>query len=340
MLNWLVVWMRQWHIGVSVFFVLSGFLITTRYAARIEPSWAWAKRYLQNRFARIYPIYFLLTITAFAIMAVWPRQEWYEWPAYYGVVHKAGALFFNLTLTRAFFHDLYLLGMPTAWSLTVEECFYISAPFLLLGLRGQYYRLLIYPFLALSIGAALVTACEQLTLPYGPMKNLHFMLNFTFFGRCAEFVAGMALALWLQRRGLRSQKGPWLTVLGSLGIVAFTWLVAWAQGPQAQLSSENWTYTQIFANNFILPLAVCLLFYGLLSEQSAFRRLLETKLFDLLGKSSYVFYLIHLGVFDTLFVTYISHNTWVRVLVYTLVSIALYKGIENPLHKRLQAKRV
>ncbi|WP_139147353.1 acyltransferase family protein, partial [Hymenobacter lapidarius] len=55
----------EWHIGVTIFFVLSGFLITIRYAGRIEPSLGWAKKYMKNRFARIYPIYFLLTVTTF-----------------------------------------------------------------------------------------------------------------------------------------------------------------------------------------------------------------------------------------------------------------------------------
>ncbi|GAA3993007.1 hypothetical protein GCM10022407_41650 [Hymenobacter antarcticus] len=121
--------------------------------------------------------------------------------------------------------------------------------------------------------------------------------------------------------------------------MGYTGIVAMQRGLQPFLSSFDWSYAQIFANNFILPLVVCLLFYGLLTEQSAFRRLLETKVFDLLGKSSYVFYLIHLGVFDTLFMHYVSDSTLVRLIVYTLASIALYKGIEHPLHKRLQAKR-
>ncbi|NVO32121.1 acyltransferase family protein [Hymenobacter lapidiphilus] len=337
--NWLIVEARQWHIGVGVFFVLSGFLITTRYAHRIEPRWSWAKRYLQNRFARIYPIFFLLTVASFILFTKWPTSAFYAWPAYYTSIHKAGAIFFNLTLTRAFFYDIHLLGLPTAWSLTVEECFYISAPFILLSLRqGRLWKLALYPLLALFLGVGLVWLCGRLRLPYAPMKDLHFMFMFTYFGRCAEFVFGMALALWLQKQTGYQAKNTYYTVLGGVGILVFTAIIAMQQGLAPLLNPESWSYTQIFANNFVLPGLVCLLFYGLLTEQSAFRRLLETKLFDLLGKSSYIFYLIHLGIFDTLFVNYVSANSWVRLVAYTLASIALYKYIESPIHKKLRSK--
>jgi peptidoglycan/LPS O-acetylase OafA/YrhL len=60
-LEWARHFLQQCHIGVPIFFVLSGFLLTHRYADTVVPRWAWAKAYLQNRFARIYPLYAILT---------------------------------------------------------------------------------------------------------------------------------------------------------------------------------------------------------------------------------------------------------------------------------------
>ena len=53
------------HIGVAIFFVLSGFLITLRYSNSTQWTWRWWGTYLRNRFARIYPMYFLLTCAFF-----------------------------------------------------------------------------------------------------------------------------------------------------------------------------------------------------------------------------------------------------------------------------------
>src|SRR5471030_1559314 len=55
----------EFHIGVSLFFVLSGFLITFRYYNNFYLTKDWFKQYLKNRVARIYPMYFILTVAAF-----------------------------------------------------------------------------------------------------------------------------------------------------------------------------------------------------------------------------------------------------------------------------------
>src|SRR5689334_14754720 len=46
--------------GVTLFFVLSGFLITYKYFDKLQASRGWIRYYFVNRFARIYPVYFLL----------------------------------------------------------------------------------------------------------------------------------------------------------------------------------------------------------------------------------------------------------------------------------------
>ena len=122
-----VEYIRQWGIGVVIFFVLSGFLITTRYADRVEPGWAWMKRYLQNRFARIYPIYCFLSALAFAVMVLRPTHGWWEWSAAFTLKEKLSAVLLNLTQLRGYFNQFAVLGLPTAWSLTVEETFYLGA---------------------------------------------------------------------------------------------------------------------------------------------------------------------------------------------------------------------
>lgn len=80
---------------------------------------------------------------------------------------------------------------------------------------------------------------------------------------------------------------------------------------------------------------VVILFYGLIQEQTWFRQLLETKLFDRLGKSSYAFYLIHFGLFSDLLQQAIGRNILLLFVVLNVAAILLYELVEHPLHSTI-----
>ena len=56
---------NELSIGLPMFFVLTGFLITLRYYDNFEYTLAWTKKYMVSRAARLYPMYFLFTAAAF-----------------------------------------------------------------------------------------------------------------------------------------------------------------------------------------------------------------------------------------------------------------------------------
>jgi peptidoglycan/LPS O-acetylase OafA/YrhL len=328
-------------IGVAVFFVLSGFLITTRYYQSIQFNWQWAKRYLRNRVARIYPIYFLVTmctLLATTINGAYdPSRVWHL----YAVRDKIFVVFLNLTFLRGFFDHYFGSMAGQGWSLTVEECFYLSAPFMLLGLHKSWRWLLFYPFLLLGIGLLLVAVGSTFhDLLHGFFGEVKFMLNWTFFGRCIEFIMGMGLALVVRRHPRKEQSGFVFTAAG------FSWMMVCAAA-LAYLERNTgdagvWHmahYSSFFVANLILPIGIVMFFWGLLHEQTLLKRLLETPLFDLLGKSSYSFYLIHVGVLDFLLNQYVSNNIGVKFILINLVAIALYKLVEHPLHAWLSGQR-
>ena len=83
----------EMHIGVTVFFVLSGFLIGYRYLGRSGA----LRTYFVNRFARIYPLYFLLTTLTFALLHYGRHQPF-----------AVGQYLLNITLLRGLFEqDVY-----------------------------------------------------------------------------------------------------------------------------------------------------------------------------------------------------------------------------------------
>lgn len=337
LLRWTVWLMQQLNIGVTIFFVLSGFLITNRYLNSVEVSKTWMKRYLQNRFARVYPLYFLLSVLTFGLMVVHPTYDWDEWPITYGFLDKVVAIVLNISLTRAYLQEMVYMGVGTAWSLTIEESFYLCAPVLMLGLKMSMRRLGIYPAILFIIGLMLVWVCSHLALPYGLMGSIDFMLTFTFFGRALEFFAGMGLAIWLARNREpllpRAGRATWL---GSIGIGLCTVALAVMAQVLPEKTSDGLRISWLIYN-ILLPLPIIGLFYGLINEQTWLRRLLQTPAFDLLGRSSYAFYLIHISIINDYFSAYVSHNWLARLIGMTLLSIALYKWVEEPLHKVLRS---
>ena len=59
--------LNEFHVGVTMFFVLSGFLICMRYYENSEITGSWFRKYIKNRIARIYPMYLFLTLLTFLL---------------------------------------------------------------------------------------------------------------------------------------------------------------------------------------------------------------------------------------------------------------------------------
>ncbi len=185
---------NQGYMGVSVFFVLSGFLLYHQYADAYldNTNWSW-QRYLKNRFARIYPLYALLLVLT--VGAHWLAD------------HPMGIGLFvlNLTLLKGFFDSYKFSGIAQSWSLTVEGCFYLTAPLLFGFLRrwGAFW------VTAGLIGGGLgIWAALGLLLGNDQVAPLPFVLFYTAIGRAFEFVLGMWLARQWHQQQLPAVRYP------------------------------------------------------------------------------------------------------------------------------------
>lgn len=328
-LGWRLV--REWHTGVALFFVLSGLLICLRYIDRVELSTSWWKQYLRNRMTRILPMYLLLTCLTFLVLQFRPTYDVMGLWGHYNTTDKWLVVALNLTFLRGFFETFAFTGIVQGWTLTVEECFYSTAPFLLLGVRRTPIAWLLYPVLILSIGAVLMHFVPH---RYGFFNSLTFLFTLTFFGRCFEFLAGIGLAYFLLKRPKVGLAPTGYTWIGLAWIVSVMCLMAWVNDP-ALANEEVDLSLFIFLNIVLLVPGICALYYGLIREQSMVRRLLETNLFALLGKASYCFYLIHMGVFSKFLEFHVTHNVLLRFIITNAVAVLLSKCIEEPLQRAL-----
>lgn len=277
----------EFHIGVSIFFVLSGFLITFRYYNNFHLTTNWFKQYLKNRVARIYPMYAILTICAFIYFFFTGDKSITR-----GYDHPLGLLVMNITFIRGFFYRFWDTGIAQGWSLTVEECFYFSAPIIFL-IAKKYGKFYIQPIIITAFALMMVLIFSHVDW-YGFFSNFPFVMLFTFFGRCFEFYVGVQLARIVLNKGFERTNKIVYTYLGFVLIFLCVLVMAFQPIPKGWNAGVEST-TGIIVNNYFLCIAVALFFYGILTEQTALKKVLALPFVELLGKSSYIFYLIHLG---------------------------------------------
>lgn len=227
------------YAGVDVFFVISGFLITTLLLEDLRRDRFSVVHFYERRARRILPaLTFVVAVTT--LVAIWtlPPVRLGE----YGASMIATALFAaNVYFWRTtdYFataaEERPLLHM---WSLAVEEQFYIVFPLLLLALwrwrRGGSDALLWGTFLGM---AALSFALAILAAGWKPVANFYLPVT-----RAWELLAGSLVALAL--KGAPPAAGrftPWLAGLGLalvltalLGIDDTTpWPGSWTMVPVA-----------------------------------------------------------------------------------------------------------
>ena len=276
-------------VGVDVFFVISGFVITGLLLRQREACGSWAFRtFFARRFRRLYPALALVVVVTVLLSLViflpFGRQQTTE-------VTGLGALFFvsNFVIasTTGGYFDLPASFNPllNTWSLGVEGQFYLAFPFLI-ALAWRYgtwsarvrVRTLTVVVVAstVSLGLALASPSivhsalvEALLGFYGPL------------GRVWEFGAGalVSLALW---RGFRPTglAATLLSMGGLLGLTASMFVIS-----ESDRFPGPWT---------LLPVAsTAVLILGGSNALNVVSRGLSLKPLTVIGDMSYSIYLWH-----------------------------------------------
>lgn len=188
---------QQAGIGVGFFFVLSGFLITALYRNSFHDSLKGFKFYIVKRFARIYPLYFLLLLIATISHIV--NSGVMDWNLRFLVT-----VLLHVSLVQSYFDAIKFSLNPTAWTISIEEAFYLFAPMLFLVLgnarRNSAQRVISRQSLVLLVAVVFCLFVASLLQEYAP-KPLGFFNSFahwscyTIFGRSIQFAAGIFLGV-------------------------------------------------------------------------------------------------------------------------------------------------
>jgi peptidoglycan/LPS O-acetylase OafA/YrhL len=141
----LTLFMQPLQSGVTLFFVLSGFLLYRPWASGEGPRLG---RYLRNRALRILPAYwFILTVATLTGAAIVSTSATEKLAGHLG----PGRFLASFGLVQGYRPSTIFTGLPPAWSLGVEAAFYLLLPLAaLLAVRSVWLP----PALLLGLGLA------------------------------------------------------------------------------------------------------------------------------------------------------------------------------------------
>ncbi|PBJ13877.1 acyltransferase [Flavobacterium sp. ACN6] len=146
--------------GVYLFFVLSGFLITYLLLIEKEKSQTILfKKFYLRRIYRIWPLYYIILIIGFIIIPflAYTFEIFENTPSFFGLISNQENYSLKSILLYIFFlpnvalsyFQIILVGCSQAWSVGVEEQFYILWPlliFLFTKRKTLYFFLLLLTF--------------------------------------------------------------------------------------------------------------------------------------------------------------------------------------------------
>lgn len=223
-----LLWIPGGFLGVEVFFVISGYLITMllmkehRKTGTID-----LKEFWLRRARRLLPALYTLLVTTSIVTVVFFRDELASMRAQVVAAFLYVTNWYLIVTGQSYFDRL---GRPPLlrhlWSLAVEEQFYLVWPLLLLALvliRSPRARLALVGLLAVASAVLMGVLYQPGTDP----TRVYYGSDTHSFG----LFAGAALALLLRRQsgepGEFPRARPWLGIAALAGLLAATlWLHA------------------------------------------------------------------------------------------------------------------
>jgi exopolysaccharide production protein ExoZ len=307
-------------IGVDIFFVLSGFIIT--WSAWQYNGWRQALHFLKKRFIRLNPVYYI-ALLIFLLISFHHLLKTNQLPD-----------------TSAILKSIFLLPvadrtnwsgdiMPVAWTLCFEWFFYLLFALAIL-IRTRHKDLLL-----IGLGLALV-AFGYIT--HNPDIRIRFITN----PMILEFLTGVLI--W--RIYTRYHPSAILAFcLLAVGLAACLYHLCYTPIGMAS-PSDNVKGIHSLGRFLTRGIPSALLIIGALSieRKGLWRSLWDNRLSRLLGNASYSIYLIHYSVYgigQAIFVRLgpvISRD--LTILLWLLIALAcgliFYKYVEAPLLRSLK----
>jgi peptidoglycan/LPS O-acetylase OafA/YrhL len=309
-------------IGVDLFFVISGFIIT--YVTNKYNGASQGIHFLVKRFVRINPVYYIATGLSLGGYILYLQLNHIPVASsFLGIMNSLMDAI--LVVPTAGNIDSFKPLLIVGWTLAFEWLFYIL--FFILICSNIKRKPLILPGLIL-----LLIVLGQLFKPDD--LRLKFITN----PIMLEFILGVIICqLYVHSKKIPVFVG--VTCL-SIGIVTYLLLVRFGYG-------NVWYYLGTISgtsslNKFLLwgiPSGCIVAGCVFLEKNGHLSRLFDNKWAMLLGNASYSIYLVHYTIFGLLMLLYTKIGfllpsdvmIWLQLILATAISLGFYKWVEKPL---------
>ena len=304
-------------LGVDIFFVISGYLISSIILAGLKQNNFSIAEFYERRARRILPVLLvvLLATLPFAWLLLY-RREMIEFGD-----SILGTLFFYSN--HVFIVDDYwslnakLKPLLHTWSLAVEEQFYLVMPWILILLYRYARKKMLLVIGALIIASLLFAETVNDTSP----NHSFYLLP----SRMWELMAGASLAILQQRRGI-PDLGRYAKLLPATGVILILGSLV--------LFTEATRHPSVFT---LIPIVGTMLIIRYANAADPLTRLLRTPPFVGIGKISYGLYLWHFPIF--VFAQMAMPTTWqnynyLLILFAVLISSLTYFAVEQPFRNK------
>jgi peptidoglycan/LPS O-acetylase OafA/YrhL len=292
--------------GVDVFFVLSGFLITS-ILLRTKKEPGYFKKFYARRILRIFPLYYSsITLIFLFVPLISPEQTQATraiWPWYYLYLQNWGNAL-NLIPT------IFSIGIT--WSLAIEEQFYMFWPSAVRFLNSKKLGFLSVGLIAFSLILRLVIV-ER----FRKLLDYNKFFYFATITRLDSLILGALLAILFEsewwRKVLKPIAAP--VFLAGMGTVAY---FAWLK-PNSPLVDNYPMYTYGYTIIAITSAALIIMLTTY-SKKNPLRSAFRSSVLAFFGKYSYAIYLFHMIpilIFQRLF----ENNAWDGVGYWALFNV-------------------
>lgn len=312
-------WIPGGFMGVDVFFVISGYLITALILKEYEKNTFRFSNFWLRRIKRIFPaLVFMILIMTIVGSYVYYGQELNN----LGLQSISAILSFaNITMWRLagnyWGQDANNSLFLHTWSLSVEEQFYFFYPFVLMLLLKKSKKNLVMIIGALALGSFLLYIYGNYRYPFATFYLLPT--------RAWELASGCLIGILLfnQNQYAIHSKVRYLPLLG-LFLIIFSYIF---------YLQNSW-----FIYYLIFPVIGSVLIIAFSSKNDFLvSKLLATKPFVFIGKISYSLYLWHWAIIVLMnHLEFMGGNSipfYVTTILISLTSLASYYFIETPTRK-------